>query len=108
VVGERTRVTFCLYDTVTAILMTGSPCAPTTSVATLMPQLRLLVAGNVQQPPGFDPMSCDIYDGQRASWAGFPRLLGFSLPVLMPSTAPHLVMTLSPTLYGLGIESVLK
>jgi hypothetical protein len=33
--------------------------------------------------------SCGIYGGQSGSGAGFLRVLRFSLPILIPPTAPH-------------------
>jgi hypothetical protein len=49
-----------------------------------------------------------IYSGQSGTGAGFLSGLRFPRPILIPPTAPYLLIILSPTLYGVDTDSVAR
>jgi hypothetical protein len=52
--------------------------------------------------------SCEISGGQSGTEVGFLRVLRFPLPIIIPPTIPLSVIILSPTLYSLDTDRVVK
>jgi hypothetical protein len=52
--------------------------------------------------------SCVICGGQSGNEVGFLRILRLLFQLLIPQTAPYLLIIQSPTLYCLDTESVVK
>jgi hypothetical protein len=51
---------------------------------------------------------CGIFGGPIGIGAGFLRVLRLPLPILISPTAPHLLIILSPTLYSIDTDSIVK
>jgi hypothetical protein len=51
---------------------------------------------------------CAICGGQGGTGVGFLRVFGFLVPILIPPTARHSLIILSPTPYSLNTDSAVK
>jgi hypothetical protein len=98
----------CVPHSIIHLLQNAGPQIYTSVSWKAVPWLRWLASDFPLRQLGFDPRSCGICGGQNGTEAGFLQELLFALPIIIPPAAPYSLIILSPTLYSLDTEGVVK